>query len=149
DQQDHQGRTAATTNHVEVVSVLLDQGYDVNSQDKEGMTPLSYASGNGNEDIVKVLLARVEDVEADSKDRWGRTPLSYRAENGNEDIVKLLLAGDDMNVNWRHDHGRILLFKAAKNGHDLREAVVSIFLACSDLLVNLKDDNGLTPLVLA
>ncbi|EGO29202.1 hypothetical protein SERLADRAFT_456645, partial [Serpula lacrymans var. lacrymans S7.9] len=66
---------AAIRGHLKVVSLLLDQGHDVNLQDRRGMTSLSYAADCGNEEIVKLLLAR-DDVNADSKDEEGRTPLS-------------------------------------------------------------------------
>jgi ankyrin repeat protein len=66
---------------------------EVNSKDRYGRTPLSWAAGNGHEAVIRLLLARADveaDVEVDSKDRDGRTPLSRAAENGHEAVVRLL-----------------------------------------------------------
>jgi len=58
------------------------------SKDSYGRTPLWWATGNGHEAIVKLLLDTGK-MDADSKDSDGRTPLSWAARNGHEAIVKL------------------------------------------------------------
>jgi ankyrin repeat protein len=55
-----------------------------------GRTPLSWAAGQGHEEVVKLLL-QTGKVDVDSKDtEYGRTPLSWAAEEGHEEVVKLL-----------------------------------------------------------
>jgi len=58
-------------------------------------TPLSYAAMEGQEAVVKLLLAW-DDIDANLKDRHGQTPLLYAADRGHEAVVKLLLARDDI-----------------------------------------------------
>jgi hypothetical protein len=56
-----------------------------------GLTPLSWAAGNGYNAIVNLLLAK-DDIDPDLKDsQYGQTPLSWAARNGHEAVVKLLL----------------------------------------------------------
>ena len=47
---------AAMKGHVAIVKLLLgNDKVDVNSEDKDGRTPLSYATANGLEAVVKLL----------------------------------------------------------------------------------------------
>ncbi len=52
----------------ELVAVLLDAGADPNVKDRDGLTPLMYAAGQGRLELVKLLLARGADVEAKNAD---------------------------------------------------------------------------------
>jgi ankyrin repeat protein len=52
---------------------------NVDSKDRNGRTPLSFAAEQGHVSAVKLLLAR-NDIDADSKDDDGRTPLSFAVE---------------------------------------------------------------------
>ncbi|KAL8922168.1 MAG: hypothetical protein Q9208_005363 [Pyrenodesmia sp. 3 TL-2023] len=117
---------------------------NADSLDGYGRTPLSWATGNGHKEIVKLLLAR-DDIEADSKDNgYGQTPLSRAAENGHELVVKLLLARDDVEADSKDNvSGQTPLSRAAENGH---EAVVKLLLARDDVEADSKDTNGCTPL---
>jgi len=62
---------------------------EVDSKDEYGRTPLSWATSNGHEAIVELLLSTGK-VEVDSKNKDDQTPLSEAASNGHEAIVKLL-----------------------------------------------------------
>ena len=71
-----------------VVRLLLDTGeVDADSRDKDGLTPLWWATESGCEAVVKRLLDAGK-VDADSKDKGSQTPLS-RAARGHEAVVKL------------------------------------------------------------
>ncbi|KXJ85091.1 hypothetical protein Micbo1qcDRAFT_198942 [Microdochium bolleyi] len=65
------------------------QFHDHDGKDSFDRTPLSYAAGNGNEDVVRLLLEHKAAV--DSKCVNDRTPLSFATENGYEAMVRLLL----------------------------------------------------------
>jgi hypothetical protein len=87
-----------------ILSYLLEQGdkviilasllawdkLDINSTDKSGRTPLSWAAGRGyGAEIVELLLEKGAELE--TKDSSGRTPLSWAAERGHRETVTLLL----------------------------------------------------------
>jgi ankyrin repeat protein len=63
---------------------------EVNSLDREGMTPLGYAVAQGHIEVVKFLLSKGVDVN--QSDPWYRTPLFYAIENGDLPMVELLHA---------------------------------------------------------
>ena len=119
---------------------LLKNGAEVDSKDSYGRTPLSWATENGREAVVKLLLGR-EPVEVNSKDIDGRTPLLYAVENGHEAVVKLLLGREGVEVNSKDIDGRTPLSYAAVYGH---EAVVKLLLGREGVEVNSKDSDGRT-----
>jgi ankyrin repeat protein len=62
---------------VDEVELLIDIGADIEFQDEQGRTPLSWASGEWDSASVKILLQRGANVE--SADKQGRTPLLWAA----------------------------------------------------------------------
>jgi hypothetical protein len=63
-----------------------------------GLAPLSWAAGNGSDDIVNLLLTKGT-IDPDLKDsQYYQTPLSWAAENGHEAVVKLLLETGQVEV---------------------------------------------------
>jgi len=61
----------------------------VNGVDDLHVSPLSWAAGNGQVDVVRLLLDHRADIETRDNTCW--TPLSWAAERGNVDVVRLLL----------------------------------------------------------
>ncbi|KFY24439.1 hypothetical protein V493_05229 [Pseudogymnoascus sp. VKM F-4281 (FW-2241)] len=114
------------------IAKLLKRGYNPDSKDTDGRTPLSYAAENGNEAIVKLLLATAG-VDADSNNVWKKTPLSLAAENGHESVVKLLLATVGVNAEALDCAYYTPLAHAASKGH---EAIVKLLLATASVDVN-------------
>lgn len=51
----------------QLVNLLLDKGSNVNAKDMNGWTPLHMASGKDNDDIVRILLKRGADRDAQTK----------------------------------------------------------------------------------
>ena len=108
-----------------------------------GLTPLSWAAGNGYDAVVKLLLAK-DGVDPDLKDSpYGRTPLSWAAQGGHEAVVKLLLETRKVEVDSKDKDGRTPLSWAAQGG---REAVVKLLLETRKVEVDSKDEYGRTPL---
>ena len=117
-------------------------GTDINAKDENGLSPLSYAAGEGHEAIVQLLLKKGADVN--SADRFGQTPLSRAAREGHEAIVRLLLEkGPDIHSADRF--GRTPLSGGAENGH---EAIVRLLLE-NGADVDSADEDGRTPLLWA
>jgi len=97
---------AGTENILEIVKFLIQNGADVNAEDKYGFTPLMYAASQYNPAVVKLLLDNNADVNAQNKDK--KTPLmkllrasTNRFENTTNslDIAKMLLEkGADPNA---------------------------------------------------
>ena len=72
-----------------VLKLLLDKNANVESSDKDGRTPLSWAAEKSHVAIVKLLLDKNANVKSEDKD--GRTPLSWAAENYfNRGVLELL-----------------------------------------------------------
>ena len=69
-------------------NLLLGMPFAMDSKDSYGRTALSWASGNGHEAVVKLLVEKGS--ELDSKDSNGQTALLWASENGREAVVKLL-----------------------------------------------------------
>ncbi|XP_023016251.2 tankyrase isoform X1 [Leptinotarsa decemlineata] len=94
--RDAQGRNstplhlAAGYNNVEVAEFLLENGADVNAQDKGGLIPLHNASSYGHLDIAALLIKYNTVVNA--TDKWGFTPLHEAAQKGRTQLCALLLA---------------------------------------------------------
>ena len=69
---------------------LLENGADVNAQDKGGLIPLHNASSYGHLDIAALLIRFSTVVNA--TDKWGFTPLHEAAQKGRTQLCALLLA---------------------------------------------------------
>jgi hypothetical protein len=82
---------AATYGHLDVVSVILDDGRTlVDHAGINGMTALMMASDAGHEAVVARLLAAGASV--DLTDMFDTTALMYACDNGHEAVVAQLLA---------------------------------------------------------
>jgi uncharacterized protein len=79
---------AAYNGHGAVVSLLLENGANVNAVNKYGVLPLHDAASQGHKDIVAILLANKSVVNA--RDGRGRTPLQCALENHHNDVADLL-----------------------------------------------------------
>ena len=71
---------AAYSGQLPMVKLLLDAGADVNSQDHEGVTALSYASNRGDLELENLLLNKGAD--ANVRDNAGKTTLMWATSMG-------------------------------------------------------------------
>ena len=84
---------ACKDGNIEAVKQYLAAGWDVNTRDKAGLTPLLLAASFGNDDIAKLLISSGAKVSA--KSNFGTTPLHYCG----KEIAELLIAkGADVNA---------------------------------------------------
>ncbi|XP_072936576.1 uncharacterized protein [Epargyreus clarus] len=162
---------AVTKNHTEIVKHLLASGSHVNYKTHEKMTPLHFAASRGFLELVKILITNGAYIEA--RDTNERTALYLAAGRGHVDVVKYLISVG-ANVNGEEIHGytplceavwqrctdivEVLLRAGARITHSHKllhnaiiqrqEQIVKLF---ADLAggINLTNDNGDTPLLLA
>ena len=107
-------------------------------KDYYGMTPLQWAARQGHADVVRLLLEKGANVNAQRLQGHGETPLYQAASNGHADVVGLLLQ-KGANVNAL---GSAPLYGAASNGH----ADVARLLLQKGANVNAQDQGGGAPL---
>ncbi|KAL7796213.1 hypothetical protein V8C43DRAFT_314272 [Trichoderma afarasin] len=117
---------------------------NIESEDKNGWTPLWWAAKNGHENVIKLLLAAGANINI--KDKHGQTLLGralifHVVNKEHEAVIKLLLtAGADTNA--KDEDGLTALSWATKIGY---EAAIHLLLAAG-ADVHVKDKNGWTPL---
>jgi len=133
--------------NLEVVSLLLSHGADVNST-RGGETPLICAAARGPSlDALKLLLTAGAKVNA--KNKSGQTALHRAAASGDAEMARALLcAGAD--VNAKDDRAQTPLhviggLSPALGGRSGRD--VAAILVTYGAQVNARPLNGLTPLI--
>jgi hypothetical protein len=75
------------------IQALTESGIDVNQQDEQGWTPLSWAAGKGDVKTVTLLLEKGADVFKVGRDQ--RTPRKIALAAGHADAVKLLKQAEE------------------------------------------------------
>ncbi|KAE8330619.1 ankyrin repeat-containing domain protein [Aspergillus sergii] len=130
--------------HKAAVGLLVEYGADSKLGDKNGQTPLHFASSIGEHDIVQILLNKDSQPPLELRDdvhMW--TPLICAAAHGYTRIVRLLLdSGADIEANDLRC-GRTPLSWAARKGHD---AVAELLLNRGAELESLDSFARRTPL---
>ena len=105
-----------------VVTLLLEQGADVNARNAFGLTPLHKAAKHSQIELVRALLLKGADV--DPRDKQGYTPLMRAVQYGDAFIAQVLLdegADVDLKVVPEEDDGlkdneRITMLDLAREG---------------------------------
>ena len=133
---------AAERGNIELVSILLGSGY-VNPNGKCG-EPLSFASENGHEPVVKLLLDH-PDIKLEFNS-FINSPLSLAASNGHVGIVKMLLDSGMEPNDQQWGGSRPPLLWASLFGH---APVVALLLTCNRVVADGRYDQDRTPLSFA
>lgn len=129
-------------NRVDLATVLVAAGADVNLAAVNGITPLMAAAYGGQTEFVGVLLDKGADVTA--VDRLQKNAMTYAAGEGHTAIVKVLLArGVDPNAVYRNDL-TALMWAAGYGRVDTMRALLD-----AGAKPGLKDDRGKTALDIA
>lgn len=140
-------KNAVYRHQPDIIKLLLEHSADINIKDYKGWTPLRAAIFADNPNIVKLLLDYGADVN--TKDNDGLTPLRAAISQNRANMVKLLLEhgahGADANINIK-DHREWTPVRDAVYRN--RPDIVKLLLD-HDADVNIKDNNGLTPLMIA
>lgn len=105
---------SAANGHVELMTLLLERGAEIDAKKILGQTALNHAIRAGQTEAVRVLLKFSASMTIATND--GFSALASAASNGNIDIVELLLNhGADVNVQDRDGWTPLLL--AASKGY--------------------------------
>jgi hypothetical protein len=125
---------AAASGNQRLVAHLLRKGYDVNYEDSGGVTPLSGASVEGHNEMVRFLISKGAQVNRKSR-LIGETPLMAAAEMGKLETTTVLLDnGADPCATDNEGHTAAGLAK--KYGHgDIAEYLSSRF-SCQEKLID-------------
>jgi ankyrin repeat protein len=146
--KDHSGQTLlswAVANHNHLFQPLLETGSDlsqVDAEDKDGLTPLSWAAKSGSFWGCKYLI-ETNGVDVNSKDNTGRTPLLWAVEKRDVSLCELFCHIDEVDVNSKDDTGRTPLLLAAEKGNAW---LCELFCRIDKVDVNSRDGTGLTSL---
>jgi ankyrin repeat protein len=106
---------AAVHGDAKVVELFITAGMDVNISPDNGMSALIGASGEGNLDVVRLLIQKSAKVDAKNNEA-GVTALLLAAANGKDDAVKLLVQSG-ANINETDNDGDTPLLQAVAKGH--------------------------------
>jgi ankyrin repeat protein len=140
-------QVAAQDNRLDMLTLLITTGADVNMARVTGVTPLHAAVEEGHADVVTLLIAAGANVNATCTDGefTGITPLYVAAEYDRLGILELLIA-TGAEVNMARNDGATPLHVAAEKGHVGIETVL-IEIAGVDL--NAAPVDGVAPVFIA
>ena len=80
---------AAMNGKVDILTILIARGANVNIQDDQGITPLMLAAKAGKLDAVQALVAQGAKIE--TQDKLGENALHIAAASGKKDVVEALV----------------------------------------------------------
>ena len=106
--------SALSTASTETVKIMAPLFESPNAPNKDGKTPIYWATRNGSTEIVKILAALTDNPNAPNE--YGETPIYWATLNGHTEIVKILAPLAD-NPNASDDNGTTPIHKAACYGH--------------------------------
>jgi ankyrin repeat protein len=116
---------AAARGHTDVIRLLLENGANINQEDKYGQNALFLASENRQEAAVQMLIEAGACVNNGAK--YGMAPIQVASERGHKGIVEMLIkAGADVNLGYEP-----ALYCASENGHE--DVVQILILAGADV----------------
>ncbi len=135
-----------------VVNYLVANGADINAQDKYGLTPLHHSVIRGNKKTLNLLL-NMFGIIKEPRDAQGSTPLHLAATYNQPSIAKSLINQGDANLRALDNDHRTPLHNACMEGNVsvariILESVEKNDQKCRVQMIQDKDDNGATPLML-
>ena len=132
-------------NNIELPSLLIKQGADLNIQDYEGETALMIAIGCENIEIA-ILLIKEDSLDINTILNPYRNILLFAIADGNEDIniIKLLIRHGNINLNYQNDNGETALMWLVFSFNNT--ALVELIIK-EGADVSIQDNNGKTALM--
>ncbi len=130
-----------------LVLSLLDEGFDVDARDGDGMTPLLWELRDAA--LTTLLMSnKAIDVNARST-TCGYTPLSIAARKGDQATVQLLLAREEIDVNVPETQVTRSHTALSITGTLNYPGMVELLLEREDTKADSRDEQGTTPLMKA
>ena len=83
---------ASVGGHVDIITLLLEQGVSINEVDNEGFTALHLACGAADEIAAATVLLSQGHAFIDATDQQGMSPLMVATAAGYETVVNFLIA---------------------------------------------------------
>ncbi|XP_038613947.1 2-5A-dependent ribonuclease [Tachyglossus aculeatus] len=148
---------AAIKGNVSLLKYFLSKGSDINEQDNNGFTALMEAASYGRKEALEFLYRQGADVnlrretseEKTKLGQGGATALMDAAERGHLHIVKILLDQMGADVNVRDNMHRNALIRTFRKPTVENAESIAGFLLDHHIDVNVRDESGKTPLILA
>lgn len=122
---------AVERGHEEILQMLLLNGSNMGMKCAGGRTELLYAASCGDPAILKRLLTKSADADAEARDDRGWTALHHATNRGDLAIVNLLL-GRGASIEARTNGNETALYKAIEGKHEKVVAVLLEHGACTD-----------------
>ena len=135
---------AILRHYIEMRALLRHGAVDVAAAGEAGRTALHWVCMRGYGDMVQHLLARAVDTRH-ARDAFGDSPLILASKHRNENVIRELIDAA-VDTNAAGYLGRTALHYACANN---TLSTVRILLAVRETSVNIRDDLGNTPLVVA
>lgn len=131
--------TAARSGNKEIIGKLIQYGADQDATDKDGRTPLICLLDNKRTDAALFLIEQGADTEM--ADNTGHKAIDYATAHGLREVVACLSAEGTTDA-----HGNTPLHQAVFNG---QSETVRMLLSASDDMLDMANDEGETPLIIA
>ncbi len=138
---------AAQANNTDNVRriLLVNRGINVNAQNDNGNTALTWATHNNNLEMFNALMARPE-INVNAQNRYGHTALTWAVLRKNLAMFNALIAKPEINVNAHDNYGYTALILAAVNNN---LEMVNALMARPEINVNAQSEDGATALTWA
>ena len=105
---------AAKTGCIQIIKLLLSQGFDIDSRDRNGDTPLMWTALYGHEGAFQMLIQKGADPSL--KGNGGLSLLHFAANGGNPSIINELLSLG-LDVHLKDVYGLTPLTRAIENSN--------------------------------
>lgn len=148
---------AVSNGHIETVQVLLQYGASIEDEcTRDDDPPLHVAASSGQLAMMRFLIEKNRTLVNQENYKNGHTALHEAVNSGNLDAVELLLK-NGADINAKTHHGDTLLHFSPSNYIELtngfhktklnrQAAALPFLLEKSPHLINVKNNNGTTPL---